>query len=45
MDLPSQKKKKRKKKAVECKWVLRKKFNADGSLDKYKARLVAKRFT
>jgi hypothetical protein len=32
-------------KAIRCKWVLRKKFKADGSLDKYKARLVAKRFT
>uniref|UniRef100_A0A2N9G0N8 CCHC-type domain-containing protein n=1 Tax=Fagus sylvatica TaxID=28930 RepID=A0A2N9G0N8_FAGSY len=31
-------------KPVGCKWVLRKKYKADGSLDKYKARLVAKRF-
>jgi hypothetical protein len=30
---------------VGCKWVLRKKYKADGSLDKYKARLMAKRFT
>ena len=29
-------------KAIGCKWVLRKKFKADGSLEKYKARLVAK---
>jgi hypothetical protein len=32
-------------KSVGCKWVLRKKYKADGSLDKYKARLVAKEFT
>jgi hypothetical protein len=38
-DLPSQRK------AIGCKWVLRKKFKADGSLEKYKGRLVAKRFT
>ncbi len=31
-------------KPVGCKWVLRKKYNADGSLDKYKAMLVAKEF-
>ena len=32
-------------KPVRCKWVLRKKYKADGSLDKYKARLMAKGFT
>jgi hypothetical protein len=32
-------------KPVGCKWVLRKKYKADGSLDKYKTRLVAKGFT
>ena len=32
-------------KAIGCKWVLRMKFKADGSLDKYKVRLVAKGFT
>jgi hypothetical protein len=42
-DLPS--KKKTKKKYSGCKWVLRKKFKADGSFDKYKARSMAKVFT
>ena len=32
-------------KAIGCKWVLKKKLKADGSLDKYRARLVAKGFT
>lgn len=32
-------------KASGCKWVLKKKPKADGSLDKYNARLVAKEFT
>ena len=32
-------------KAIGCKWVLRKKFKADISLEKYKAKLVAKGFT
>ena len=29
---------------VQCKWVFRTKFKADGPLDKYKARLVAEGF-
>ena len=29
---------------VQCKWVFRTKLKADGSLDKYKARLVSKGF-
>ena len=32
-------------KAIGCKWILRKKFKADSSLDKYKTRLVVKGFT
>ena len=28
-----------------CKWVLRKKLKSDGSLNKYKVRLIAKGFT
>jgi hypothetical protein len=32
-------------KLVGCKWVLRNKYKADGSLNKYNARLVAKEFT
>ncbi len=32
-------------KLVSCKWLLRKKFNADGSISRYKARLVARGFT
>jgi hypothetical protein len=32
-------------KPVGCKWVLRKEYKVDGSLDKYQARLVAKGFT
>ena len=31
-------------KAIDCKWVLRKKLKPDESVDKYKARLVAKSF-
>ena len=29
---------------VQCKWVFRTKYHADGTLDKYKGRLVAKGF-
>eukprot|EP00271_Cylindrocystis_brebissonii_P002228 TRINITY_DN12662_c0_g2_i2.p1 TRINITY_DN12662_c0_g2~~TRINITY_DN12662_c0_g2_i2.p1 ORF type:complete len:428 (+),score=22.82 TRINITY_DN12662_c0_g2_i2:1103-2386(+) len=32
-------------KPVKCKWVLKKKLKADGSLDKYKGRLVARGFS
>ena len=31
-------------KTIGCKWVLRKKLKLDGSIDKYKARLVANDF-
>ena len=31
-------------KAIGCEWVLRKKLKPDGSVDKYKTRLVAKGF-
>ena len=31
-------------KNIGCKWVLRKKLKLDGSIDKFKARLVAKSF-
>ena len=30
---------------IGCKWLYKTKFNADGSVDKYKARLVAKRYS
>ena len=32
-------------KLVSCKWLLRKKLNADGSISRYKARLVARGFS
>lgn len=32
------------KNAIPCRWVLDKKFNADGSLERFKARLVGKGF-
>ena len=35
----------RDKRTVGCKWVFTVKYQADGSIDRYKARLVAKRFT
>ena len=30
---------------VDCKWIFTWKYKADGSLERYKARLVAKRYT
>ena len=30
-------------KPIGCTWIFKKKYNLDGSIDKYKARLVAKR--
>jgi hypothetical protein len=32
-------------KPMGCKWIFKKKLKRDGTVDKYKARLVAKRFT
>ena len=39
IDLPKEKR------TVGCKWVFTVKFKSDGSLERYKARLVAKDFT
>ena len=32
-------------KPVGCKWVFKKKFRSDGTIEKFKARLVAKCYT
>ena len=32
-------------KLIGCKWIFKKKYHPDGSIDKYKARLVVKGFT
>jgi len=30
---------------IGCKWIFKRKYNRDESIDKYKARLIAKGFT
>ena len=35
----------KRKNIVDCKWIFTLKYKADGSLERYKARLVAKRYT
>jgi hypothetical protein len=32
-------------KSIRCKWVFRRKYNTDGSIQTFKARLVIKGFT
>jgi len=32
-------------KPIDCKWIFKKKYHPDGSIEKYKARLVAKEFS
>jgi len=32
-------------KPISCKWIFKKKNHPDGSIEKYKARLIAKDFT
>jgi len=32
-------------KPIGCKWIFKKKYHPDGSIEKYKERLVAKGFT
>ena len=32
-------------KPIGCKWIFKRKYNSDGSIEKYKVRLVAKRFS
>jgi len=31
--------------AVGCRWIFKKKFNSDGTIERYKARLVAQGFS
>jgi len=32
-------------KSISCKWIFKRKLEPDGTIEKYKARLVAKRFS